>query len=162
MIINKVERSYIKHTDKEILGFFGPYRFLSNFEKSPIWYEGELYPSTENAYMAAKTLDLTARKQFLNIEPHEAKKLGRQIELRPDWHEVKEDIMTLIVFQKFNTNLELQKLLLDTGDAYLEETNHWGDKIWGCDENGEGMNLLGHLLMNIRTFFKNQKEGRDL
>ena len=75
-------REYVVHTENEILGFFGPYRFLSNFHKCPVYFEGVLYPSTENAFMAAKTLDIEQRKQFVHIEPNEAKALGRKINLR--------------------------------------------------------------------------------
>ena len=36
-----------------------------------------------------------------------------------------------------------------TNDAYLEEGNTWGDKIWGT-VNGQGANNLGKILMQIR------------
>ena len=40
--------------------------------------------------------------------------------------------------------------LLDTGDLYIEETNSWGDTFWGVCE-GKGQNVLGNILMGIRT-----------
>ena len=156
MIVNGVERAYVVHTENEILGIFGPYRFLSNFHKCPVYFEGRLYPSTENAFMAAKTLDLNQRRRFENIEPHEAKALGRSIQLRPDWESVKYDVMLSVCFDKFYRNQGLREKLLETGSAYIEETNHWGDRIWGADEKGEGQNSLGQILMNLRTIFKDQ------
>lgn len=39
--------------------------------------------------------------------------------------------MKEIVIAKFEQNEGLQQKLLDTGDAYLEEGNTWGDRIWG-------------------------------
>ena len=40
-----------------IAGFRGNYRWLSNFERCDILYKGILYPSTETAYQAQKTMD---------------------------------------------------------------------------------------------------------
>lgn len=144
-----------------ILGFFGDYRFLSNFWYCEVELDGEFYPSTEHAYQAAKTLDPDLRRQFRfrikyeNGEPVEftptcgqAKRMGTKVELRSDWEDVKVGIMEDLLRQKFS-NESLKQKLLDTGDVYLEETNHWGDKFWGvCD--GEGQNVLGNLLMKIR------------
>lgn len=41
------------------------------------------------------------------------------------------------------------KKLIKTGDAELIEGNWWGDKYWGMC-NGEGMNKLGKILMQVR------------
>ena len=57
--------------------------------------------------------------------------------------------MTDIVKAKFEQNEDLQKKLLATEDAYLEEENTWGDRIWGT-VNGVGANNLGRILMNVR------------
>jgi len=157
MIVNGIERDYIVHNEKEIKGFFEDFRFLSNFHQAPVYFEGFMYPSTENAYMAAKTLNIPERTKFIHIEPKEAKALGRQIELRKDWESVKEDIMASVVFDKFYRHKSLREKLLATGDAHLSEANHWKDRIWGTDEEGNGQNLLGKILMNIRTFWQNQQ-----
>ncbi len=113
-----------------------------------------MYPSSENAYMAAKTTDLEARKAFRSMSPKEAKIAGRLIPLREDWDMVKLVIMRSILFDKFSRNIDIRDALLQTGDAYLEETNHWGDKIWGVCE-GDGQNLLGKMLMDTRAYWKN-------
>jgi ribA/ribD-fused uncharacterized protein len=156
MNVNNIDRDYIIHDENQILGFFGPYRFLSNFHQCPVYFEGLLYPSSENAFMAAKTLDVDQRRQFQNIEPKEAKALGRKIYLRPDWEEVKVDIMMAICFDKFYRNRSIRQKLIETGNRHLAEANHWGDKIWGTNESGEGQNLLGKILMNLRSLFDAQ------
>ena len=93
------------------------------------------------------------RKQFVNISPSESKKLSKKIDLREDWEEVKYKVMYDIVLDKFMRNRKLGDLLIETGDKYLEETNHWSDKIWGvCD--GVGKNWLGKILMDVRTQIK--------
>lgn len=143
----------------EIKGFFGDYRFLSNFWGCRIAYEGVVYPSTEHAYQAAKTLDEDERADILfyldekgkvhQTTAAQAKEAGKHVTLRPDWEDVKISIMTKLVRQKFEQDDELRAKLLATGDAYLEETNHWGDKFWGVCK-GVGRNELGKLLMRIR------------
>ncbi len=146
-------------TDSEIKGFwgFGPneYGFLSNFHKCGVFFEENLYPSSENAYMSAKTKDLKLKKQFESISPVEAKKLGRSIQLREDWEDIKLDFMFLIVFDKFCSNADIRKRLIDTGDKYLEETNFWNDKFWGVDcYTGVGENNLGKILMKVRKMLR--------
>ena len=137
------------HDDKNIKGFFDEYRYLSNFHLCEVLFEGVLYPSSENAYMAAKTTDLESRKQFETIKPREAKELGMKIKLRDNWDQIKFQVMYDILLDKFTRNSDLRQELLDTGDKFLEETNYWGDVIWGvCD--GKGQNNLGLTLMKIR------------
>lgn len=149
---------YVVQNDNEIKGFFGEFRFLSNFHQCPVYFDGKMYPSSENAYMAAKTVDMNKREDFRYIEPKEAKALGRKIELRTDWELVKKDVMASILFDKFYRNKGIREKLIATGDAYLEETNHWGDMIWGCNPEGEGQNLLGKMLMDIRTYWQNHSK----
>lgn len=153
MLLKGIERSYVVHNDYVVKGFFGAYRFLSNFEVAPVMYEGIGYPSSENAYQAAKSLDPEVRKMFLNITPSESKKLGRKIEVREDWERVKYGIMMEIVTDKFMRNPYLAEMLLETGDRYLEETNHWKDVCWGVCE-GVGTNWLGKILMDVRNQLK--------
>jgi hypothetical protein len=57
--------------------------------------------------------------------------------------------MYRILRAKFTQNKNLRKMLVDTGDAYLEETNYWHDTFWGV-YNGIGENNLGKLLMVVR------------
>jgi N-glycosidase YbiA len=137
------------HDDQNIKGFFGPYRYLSNFHPVQMTVEGIKYPSLENAYMAHKTEDIEIRKQIAELTPNEAKKAGRILRLRPNWDKIKFDIMLMLLKKKFSTD-PMRSALLSTGDKYLEETNWWGDKIWGVS-NGVGDNNLGKLLMVVRS-----------
>ena len=62
-------------------------------------------------------------------DPAEAKKWGKQVHLRPDWEQVKDDIMKELLRQKFSHEpFRLQ--LLSTGDAKLIEGNTWNDTYW--------------------------------
>lgn len=104
--------------------FIGKYSFLSNFHSSQVVYEGLVYRSSEAAYQSAKTLDMELRKQFTLISPARAKELGKQIKLRKDWNEVKDQIMEDIVRLKFKQNPLLMGLLLETFPLTLIEGNN--------------------------------------
>lgn len=146
-------KEYFAVTDSAINGFFEDYFFLSNFYEAPVWFEGIYYPSTENAYQAAKSVDLEIRRfHFVNCSPAISKKNGKQIVIRKDWEEIKYSVMLRIVTEKFASTPELAEKLLATGDRILTETNHWGDKIWGVDyKTLEGTNWLGKILMHVRS-----------
>jgi ribA/ribD-fused uncharacterized protein len=143
------QRDYVVHSDTEIKGFFGEYRWLSNYHLLDIDFEGLVYPSTEHAYQANKTNNLAIREEFLVLTCNEARLKGQELELRADWEDVKFDIMYKINAIKFE-NEELKAKLKETGYKRLEETNDWGDTYWGVC-NGEGKNSLGHVLMKIRS-----------
>lgn len=127
--------------------FRGKYYFLSNFFSAKVKYEGITYLNNEAAFQAAKLLN--GREIFKDLNPSEAKKLGRKVSLRPDWEEVKTQVMFDICYAKFKQHPELMKLLLETKNKELVEGNTWGDKIWGVC-NGVGENRLGRILMLIR------------
>ena len=149
-------KSISTHNDKIIKGFFGDYRFLSNFHICDVWFEGLCYPSSEHAYMAAKAPP-EEREPFSNrsLKSSEAKKLGQLVALLPDWHLTKYNVMLRVVFEKFASNPELRNKLLMTGDRYLEETNNWGDRYWGVDfATGKGDNNLGNILVKVREALK--------
>ena len=136
--------------------FRGKYYFLSNFYTANVEYKGIKYLNNESAFQSCKLKDIEKRKSFSHLNPSEAKRKGRRVQLRNDWEEVKYDIMLDIVRAKFTQNEDLKIKLLETGDAYLEEGNTWGDRIWGvCD--GRGKNWLGKILMQVREELKQIK-----
>lgn len=154
MIINPDGSRQPTVTADGIYGFFGEYRFLSNFHECNISYDGVTYKSSEALYMALKTTDSNLRQHIASLNPSAAKKFGRTIQLRPHWDDVKSIAMTVAVSNKFYQNTALAAALLETGDKYLEETNNWGDTYWGvCD--GKGINMLGKVLMYIREELRN-------
>lgn len=137
--------------------FDGEFRYLSNFAIYPTEYEGILFPTSEHAYQASKSLIIEERKTFLlpqNKEPGKAKHLGRKLTLRPHWDGIKNDVMLVIVQDKFNRHLDIRQKLIDTAPAELIESNFWHDKWYGvctCEKcNGKGLNWLGRILMKVR------------
>jgi len=154
---------YAVHKDGLIAGFFGPFRFLSNFYilKNGVGFEGLYYPSVEHAYQAAKWPQ-PDRAQFVDISAGKSKKLGK---LAPNfdgrkWNKKKYDIMFELVLQKFRNNPIQREMLFMTSGFTLEERNSWGDMDWGTDEQGKGENNLGKILMNVRERLKIGQEDQ--
>lgn len=140
----------------EIKGFRDPWRFLSNFyycKVYSIYPGGPQYKSTEHAYQAAKFTDPEVRLHIHSLaSPAEAKRAGREFAVRADWDKIKYNVMEDLIIQKFSDE-KLADLLLETGNAYLEETNTWGDVYWGVCR-GVGQNNLGKILMQTRLWIR--------
>lgn len=140
---------------EKITQFKGQYSFLSNMSPATFVWQGIFWPTSEHAYVGAKTLDNKVRLHVAKDikSPADAKRYGRMIDLRPDWDEVKVDLMYEVVYEKFRQNPPLKEKLLATGDAILEEGNMWRDTFWGiCPPNsGNGRNELGKILMAVRA-----------
>jgi ribA/ribD-fused uncharacterized protein len=135
----------------KITSFSGPNRFLSNFWPAIVHLDGVDYPTVEHAYVAAKTLDTIKRAEVHRAAtPGEAKRIGRKLQLRPDWDDVKVQVMADLLRQKF-AHPALRDMLLATGNAELIEGNTWGDRFWGQCPVGVGENHLGRLLMELRA-----------
>jgi ribA/ribD-fused uncharacterized protein len=128
--------------------------FLSNGFTEP---DGSF---VEREYQACKTDDPEWSTRILACEhpfgPGGSKILGREAPLRPDWEEVKFQVMARCVLAKFLDHPELARQLLATGDALIIEGNTWHDNVWGDCRCGRpecsvtGTNWLGHVLMGVR------------
>jgi len=140
--------------------FKDEFEFLSNFYPSTIHYRGTFWPTVEHAYQAAKCKDGEMDEFIRHIDsPREAKKIGKRVELRSDWEEIKIDVMIDLIYKKFTQSKELKKKLLATGDLELEEGNYWHDNFWGncyCKKCNKivGQNILGLILMEVRNELK--------
>lgn len=147
--------------------FRGDYEFLSNFYVSPMVLTFKslpgrqwLMPTGEHAFQSAKVdacpwSDEDKITWLLRMvqetKPAKAKYLGRSIEIDVDkWNSMGDNVMRHVQRIKYTLYPNLRRLLLNTGDATLVEGNTWGDKYWG-QVNGDGLNMLGTILMNLRT-----------
>ena len=141
-----------------IQGFKNQYAFLSNFYPAPITFEGLLYPTSEHLYQALKT-EISSEHEFVRSAgtPGESKRRGRRVTVRENWNAIKITVMRKVVLEKFRQNPELEKRLLDTGDALLVESNTWNDTFWGVCR-GKGENYLGLILMNVRLELKKRND----
>lgn len=135
-----------------ITRFRDEYFFLSNFYPHKLTFHGMTFLNSEAAFQAMKTRDLAEQLQFTLLTPQEAKRLGRRVNLRPDWEQVKDYMMSAVLRAKFS-DPELRNWLLATGEQELVEGNTHGDTYWGVC-NGNGRNMLGKILMQLRAEYR--------
>jgi|TARA_R110000744_G_scaffold40740_1_gene92405 ribA/ribD-fused uncharacterized protein len=157
------EEIYCYDDENVVFGFHQKgHEYLSNFYECPCMYRGAIFPSSENAYQAAKIgVDLNSISgkdllgQLQDCSPRESKALGKKIPIRKDWDNIKDRVMAIVVLDKFVKNIELAEVLLETGNKSLVEANHWGDLWWGVDyQLKQGRNQLGKTLMGVRSLLK--------
>src|SRR2546429_1805246 len=110
-----------------ITAFRGQYRWLSNFWLDDVIYQKKVYPSVEHAYQAAKASDPRIQEQIRRAPtPGDAKRLGRQIPLKPGWDEFRLGIMEMLLHRKFIAGSPLGNRLIETYPEELIEGNTWG------------------------------------
>lgn len=145
----------------KITSFRGDYSFLSNFAyfEKPLKYQDTLYKTNEHFYQAMKVTDVALRDLIANHPSKGLKSYIRTLQWRSDFESIKEGVMLYGLSYKFSKhNPTLRASLIATGDSIIEEGNYWGDKYWGvCLKTGEGYNILGHMLMQVRSTI--MKEG---
>lgn len=126
---------------------------FSNFSSFMVEYKGVLWTTSEHAYQAAKFTDMGISETIRAARSsHDAFKLGRTHadSIRPDWNEVKREVMEEIIRAKLAQHPVIMKKLLETGAKEIIEDSpvdsFWG---WGPDQNGE--NHLGRIWMKVRN-----------
>jgi len=133
-------------------GAHNPNGYLSNFYASDFIIDGLTYPTVEHYFQSKKFEGTEFEAYIVSLKtPKETAKEGkrRDLPLRKDWEQVKEDIMFTGLVAKFSQNPSLRKSLLKTGDVELIEASPY-DYYWGVGKNGSGENRLGILLMILR------------
>jgi hypothetical protein len=132
-----------------------PYGCFSNFSPHGIHLLGQDWMTVEHYYQAQKFVGTEDEGLIPAIAcaktPMEAATLGRDRtrHIRPDWEQVKTQIMREAVLTKFLTHLEIQSILLSTGDRPIVEDSPT-DYYWGCGVEKTGQNHLGKILMSVR------------
>lgn len=136
-----------------------PYGFFSNFAPYPIVIDGITWPTSEHYFQAQKFADPATQERIRTAaSPMDAATLGRDrsFRLRPDWEQVKDDVMYAALQAKFTQHPELHAQLLATGEALLVE-HTTNDAYWGDGGDGRGRNMLGTLLMRLRDELRRQE-----
>ena len=134
----------------DITEFRGEYSWLSNFFPVQIEYEGLTYPSVEHAYQAGKLINIEDRKLFLIMSAAQAKRNWKKYKTYNLTEEFRLNLMYQLLSIKFNQE-PFKSLLIATGDCNIQEGTRWFEPFWGKQlSTGEGKNMLGHLIMQIR------------
>jgi hypothetical protein len=132
-----------------------PYGCFSNFSPHGIHLQGTHWPTVEHYYQSQKfvgTADVALIPLIhAAVTPEKAAALGRDRSrsLRPDWEQVKTQVMREAVLKKFLTHPDIQAILISTGDQHIVE-NSPTDYYWGCGSDRTGHNHLGIILMSVR------------
>lgn len=143
-----------------IKSFQDEHRWLSNFAPVTVVLDGVSYESVEHAYQAAKTTSREERESIRRLAtPGKAKRAAKFLRYaRDDFNEIRVEVMAHLLAQKFRQE-PYRTLLLETGDSYIQEGNNWNDKFWGVDlKSGDGLNVLGALIMNERCKIREEEE----
>lgn len=129
------------------------YGAFSNFYRAPFMLDSREWPTIEHYFQAMKTDNVQKQEEVRAAKtPGEAKRMGRKLELRSNWDQIRYDIMRVAVLHKFVAHKAIRDLLLSTGEAEIYEDSPF-DKIWGTGVKGgvgDGQNLLGKVLMETR------------
>ena len=136
--------------------FKGKNSFLSNFTLCELRYKDIDFISIEQAYQWGKAENLKDKEAILKCKSSkESKKIGHSIKCDiKKWDLNKEKVMYELLKIKF-ANDNLKRMLIETGDLELIETNYWHDLYWSncmCYKCKEipSKNIHGKLLMKIR------------
>ena len=134
-----------------------PFGAFSNLYRRPVEFEGDTFPTAEHAYQAGKARKKEV-KEWLMAAPSPALLAMAAHglyywDITPGWSTNKFNRMKSILLAKFQQHEDLRDLLLSTGEARLVESatvDNTVNRLWG-EVNGVGQNMLGKLLMEVRT-----------
>jgi ribA/ribD-fused uncharacterized protein len=143
-----------------------PYGAFSNLYKRPVVFEGTTFPTSEHAYQAGKAIKPAVRQWILSAPtPALAAMAAHGLyvwDVVPNWAQIKFDRMRAVLRSKFDQHDDLRELLLSTGEARLVEAgtvNNAVNRLWG-EVDGKGENMLGVMLMELRTAYAEQRPTR--
>lgn len=147
--------------DNQIFFYENDFYVFSNFSSFTLEWKGLRFDTSEAVYHYEKfmhyegapisLLEKTRKLIHTAKSAHEAYRLAylyRDLR-RPDWNDVKVNVMRGILRAKVNQHEYVKKKLLASGDRELIEDS-WRDNFWGWGPNRDGQNQLGKLWMEIR------------
>lgn len=149
-----------------IINFYhqnGEYGCFSNFSNHPVKMKGKVWPTSEHYFQAQKFAGTKLESEVRKCKgPMDAANMGRDrsLPLRSDWESVKDNVMRTAVLAKFIQNDDCCEMLLSTGNATLVEHTK-NDSYWADGGNGNGKNMLGKILMEVREVLKVLQDQRD-
>lgn len=133
-----------------------PYGPLSNLYRRLIEFEGETFATSEHAYQAGKPRRREVREWLMEAPSPALLAMAAHglyyWDVMPGWSRTKFTRMRRVLRAKFTQHADLRGLLLSTGSARLIEAatvDNEVNRLWG-EVNGQGRNMLGELLMELR------------
>jgi N-glycosidase YbiA len=142
--------------------FYGPQEpngYLGNWYPAALFLKGKIWPTSEHYYQAQKMAGTENEEVCRRLgSPRQTYEMTRRpdISIRKDWDQVKLAVMNEAVYAKFKQNPDLVERILATGDAELVE-NSPIDSYWGIGQDGNGQNMFGKILMDVRQKLRSAK-----
>lgn len=135
----------------------GEHGYLSNLYPCEIQMGGRAFATSEHAYQFGKPSE-PAVAEWLMAAPSpslcaQAAHALFPWQVKPDWNKAKVQRMKVVLIAKFTQHPELRARLLATGGARLIEESKM-DNFWGMGKSGNGQNMLGVLLMELRDVLR--------
>jgi ribA/ribD-fused uncharacterized protein len=144
-----------------------PYGAFSNLFRRPILFEGERFATSEHAYQAGKPRKAEVKKWLMDAPTPALLAMAAHglyyWDVSPGWSRLKFDRMRKVLRAKFTQHDDLRDLLLSTGEVRLVESatvDNEVNRLWG-EVNGQGRNMLGLLLMELRADLRSEMSAAD-
>ena len=142
-----------------------PYGVFSNLYRRSIVFEGEVYATNEHAYQAGKARKPAVRRWLMDAPSPALLAMAAHglyyWDIAPGWSAGKFDRMRTVLRAKFTQHEDLGSVLLSTGEARLVEAgtvDNGVNRLWG-EVNGVGQNMLGKMLMKLRSELRAELSG---
>ena len=134
----------------------GQYSDFSNQARYPIKIEGKIWPTAEHYYQAMKFYigdpkfaeTIRLEKNVLTAISMGEISMGFASTKSETWDEDKDEVLYNVLYEKFTQHPKLRKMLLETGDSYLQSTTR-----------REQYNT-GDIIMKIREKLKTNKKTK--
>jgi ribA/ribD-fused uncharacterized protein len=145
-----------------------PYGAFSNLFRRAIEFEGEVFPTAEHAYQAGKARKPEVKAWLMAAPSPSLLAMAAHglyyWDVSEGWSKKKFDRMRGVLRVKFEQHDDLKVLLLSTGTRRLVESatvDSPVNRLWG-EVNGVGQNMLGVLLMEVRSELSKSKPRRTM
>ena len=141
----------------EITSFTNRFEFLANEYNCPVKFEEYTFQSAAALFYALKAIENKGSfMKFQRLSAIKARAKSSQI-VNEDWEEHKEFYLETANRAKFDSNPDLKKQLLKTGNAtLLNNVTHLDE--WMGIRKDRGYNALGKVLMRLREEYKEQEK----
>eukprot|EP01006_Ploeotia_vitrea_P001164 TRINITY_DN104322_c0_g1_i1.p1 TRINITY_DN104322_c0_g1~~TRINITY_DN104322_c0_g1_i1.p1 ORF type:complete len:571 (-),score=9.02 TRINITY_DN104322_c0_g1_i1:66-1565(-) len=148
-----VSASEMEHENENIVVFHNegdvPFGCFSMYAPFSVFVESREYPTCEHYYQASKFTGTPYEDKIRSMTSPEAAIAvahERADRMRPDWDEVKDNVLERALYAKFTQHQCLKEVLLHTGNAKIVQKEPQGD------DKAEDLvlNRLGRALEKVR------------
>ena len=119
---------------------------------SPLVHQGIEYRTVENFYQAMKTPKdaLDMRCEIATASPEDARAIGEQVKVRPDWQEIRLQVLETALKHKFAPGTKWHTKLRATGDTDIldgSKDNHFGNLLMRLRDSREKIITSDEILL---------------